>query len=152
MPAETTIGEAARMSGVKVPTIRYYERIGLLPHPPRTDSNRRVYGRDDLRRLSFIRHARELGFEVKVIRILLSLRDTEDQPCESADVIARERLEEVTARIAGLMTLKADLEAMIDSAQHGRARDCRVIEVLSDHTLCRNDHPSYAHLSALNKS
>ncbi|MFX8672475.1 MerR family transcriptional regulator, partial [Acinetobacter baumannii] len=68
---DVAIGEAARQSGVKVPTIRYYEQIGLLPAPPRSEGNRRLYGTADLRRLAFIRHARELGFEVGSIRTLL---------------------------------------------------------------------------------
>ena len=62
------IGEAARQSGVKAPTIRFYEQIGLLPAPPRSEGNRRQYNGNDLRRLTFIRHARELGFEIDAIR------------------------------------------------------------------------------------
>jgi len=69
---EMPIGEAAKQSGVKVPTIRYYEQIGLLPAPPRSRGNRRLYDAADLRRLAFIRHARELGFDVEGIRTLLS--------------------------------------------------------------------------------
>src|SRR5579863_7743987 len=94
------IGEAARRSGVKVPTIRYYEQIGLLPAPPRTEGNRRCYDDGDLRRLAFIRHARELGFEVPAIRTLLTLQDDPDQPCATADIIARAHLIEVEQRIA----------------------------------------------------
>ena len=73
MLQDVPIGEAARRSGVKVPTIRYYEQIGLLPAPPRTEGNRRHYDAADLRRLAFIRHARELGFEIEAIRALLTL-------------------------------------------------------------------------------
>ncbi|WP_163597377.1 MerR family transcriptional regulator, partial [Klebsiella pneumoniae] len=61
----TPIGEVAKQSGVKVPTIRYYEQIGLMPAPPRTDGNRRIYAAKDVQRLAFIRHAREIGFEVE---------------------------------------------------------------------------------------
>ena len=89
------IGEAARQSGVKVPTIRYYEQIGLLRTADRTDGNRRLYGRRDLDRLAFIRHARELGFEVDAIRTLLSLQDEPEQSCAAADAIAKARLVEV---------------------------------------------------------
>jgi DNA-binding transcriptional MerR regulator len=73
---------------VKVPTIRYYEQIGLLPKPPRSKSNRRRYDATDLHRLAFIRHARELGFDVEAIRALLTLQDNPDQSCVAADVIA----------------------------------------------------------------
>ena len=75
------IGQAARQSGVKVPTIRYYEQIGLLPAPPRSEGNRRQYDADDLRRLAFIRHARELGFEIDAIRALLALQDPFERSC-----------------------------------------------------------------------
>ena len=127
------IGEAARRSGVKVPTIRYYEGIGLLPALPRTEGNRRLYGADALRRLAFIRHARELGFEVEAIRTLLALQDRPDQPCAAADRIARARLVEVRQRIASLSALQAELERMITGCAHGSVDQCRVIEILADH-------------------
>ena len=130
------IGEAARQSGVKVPTIRYYEQIGLLPAPPRTDGNRRSYGVGDLRRLAFIRHARELGFEIEAIRALLTLQDQPNQPCATADVIAKARLAEVEQRIRSLTALKAELELMVEGCSHGRVAECRVIEVLADHGQC----------------
>lgn len=128
------IGEVARRSGVKPPTIRYYEEIGLLPAPPRTEGNRRVYDDADLRRLAFIRHARELGFEVEAIRTLLSLQDRPDQSCATADAIARARLAEVDERIAKLLALKGELQRMVETCATGRVADCRVIETLSDTT------------------
>jgi len=127
------IGVAATRSGVKVPTIRYYEQIGLLPKPPRTKSNRRNYDTADLRRLIFIRHARELGFETGAIRALLTLQDNPDQSCMTADTIARARLDEVRRRIDILIVLKAELERMIAECSHGRVGECRVIEVLANH-------------------
>jgi DNA-binding transcriptional MerR regulator len=126
------IGEAARRSGVKVPTIRYYEEIGLLPAPPRTQGNRRAYDPADLRRLAFIRHARELGFEIEAIRTLLSLQDDPGQSCATADEIARARLAEVDQRIAKLTALKGELKRMIASCAQGAVADCRVIETLAD--------------------
>ena len=133
-----SIGEAARQSGVKVPTIRYYEQIGLLPVPPRTDGNRRHYDSADVSRLAFIRHARELGFEVDAIRTLLVLQDDPDQPCASADTIARARLVEIEQRIASLTALKAEMERMIEGCRHGRVATCRVIETLADHGNCKH--------------
>src|SRR5688500_976998 len=131
-----TIGEAARQSGVKVPTIRYYEGIGLLPQPSRSEGNQRSYEPSDLRRLTFIRHARELGFEVEAIRTLLSLQDNPLQSCASADAIARARLVDVEQRIRSLNALKAELEIMVEGCVHGRVDQCRVIEVLADHGEC----------------
>jgi DNA-binding transcriptional MerR regulator len=126
------IGEAARQSGVKVPTIRYYEEIGLLPALSRTEANRRLYSAADLRRLAFIRHARELGFEVEAIRTLLSLQDAPDQSCAAADQIARARLADVEQRIASLMALKTELERMLSECACGRVAECRVIEILAE--------------------
>lgn len=137
MTETVPIGTAARQSGVKVPTIRYYEGIGLLPAPVRTEANRRLYGPADMRRLAFIRHARELGFEVEAIRTLLTLQDNPSQSCEAADGIARARLVEVRQRIASLTALQAELERMVDECACGRVADCRVIETLADHS---HDH------------
>lgn len=131
---DVSIGEAARRSGVKVPTIRYYEEIGLLEAVPRSDGNRRLYGSDDLRRLAFIRHARELGFEVEAIRTLLALQDDPNQSCAAADAIAKARLAEVDRRIAGLTALRTELRRMIAECACGRVADCRVIETLADDT------------------
>ncbi|WP_425514850.1 MerR family transcriptional regulator [Ancylobacter lacus] len=132
------IGDAARISGVKVPTIRYYEQIGLLPAPPRTEGGRRAYSDADMRRLSFIRHARELGFEVDAIRNLLHLQDDPDQPCAVADALARERLAEVERRIAALEALREELKRMVEGCSHGVVGECRVIETLADHGTCRH--------------
>jgi DNA-binding transcriptional MerR regulator len=135
------IGVAATHSGVKVPTIRYYEQIGLLPKPPRTKSNRRHYDAADLRRLVFIRHARELGFEIEAIRALLTLQDNPDQSCMAADAIARARLGEVERRLEILIRLKAELERMIAECSRGRVAECRVIEALANHSECLGERP-----------
>ena len=132
------IGEAARRSGVKAPTIRYYEQIGLLPAPPRSEGNRRHYGSADLQRLAFIRHARELGFEIEAIRALVTLQDDPNQPCGTADTIAKAGLAEVEQRIRSLGALKAELELMVEGCRRGRVAQCRVIEVLADHGKCRH--------------
>lgn len=140
MSQTISIGEASRRCGVKVPTIRYYEQIGLLPAPPRTEGNRRTFDANDLRRLAFIRHARELGFEIDAIRTLLTLQDDPHQPCGTADAIARARLAEVERRIDSLNALKAELGVMIESCSQGQVADCRVIEILADHSRCTNSH------------
>ncbi len=127
------IGEAAKRSAVKVPTIRYYEEIGLLPRVPRTNGGRRIYDTDLLRRLTFIRHARELGFEIDSVRALLALQDDPAQSCRKADAIARARLAEVERRIARLHALKRELKRMIMGCRMERIAECRVIEALTDH-------------------
>jgi DNA-binding transcriptional MerR regulator len=137
---EASIGEAARRSGVKVPTIRYYEQIGLLPGLSRNEGNRRCYRESDVRRLAFIRHARELGFEIEAIRALLTLQDDPTQPCGTADIIAKARLVEVEQRIRSLTALKAELEVMVQGCSHGHVSECRVIEILADHGKCSHEH------------
>lgn len=137
------IGDAARDTGVKVPTIRYYEAIGLVRTVARNSGNRRLYDADDLRRLAFIRHARELGFDVEAIRALLSLQDDPQQSCVSAHAIAKTRLAEVEDRIARLSALKAELENMVAQCARGRIDTCRVIETLAD---SGHDHGRLAEL------
>lgn len=134
-----TIGKLGEAAGVKVPTIRYYEQIGLLPDPERSAGNQRLYGAKTLERLAFIRHARDLGFPLEAIRDLLSLSDRPDQSCAAADIIATKQLAAVKARIARLTTLQAELERMITQCAQGTIADCRVIEALSDHAPCPDD-------------
>ena len=133
------IGEVSRRSGVKVPTIRYYEQAGLMPRPARTDAGRRTYGDADVGHLRFIRHARELGFEVDAIRQLLGLSDQPDRPCSEVDVIARAHLREIETKIARLRALEAEVRRMLDDCARGRVGDCRVMQVLADHDECVSD-------------
>lgn len=134
------IGELARRTAVKVPTIRFYEQIGLLSAPPRTGGNQRRYGRTEVDRLAFIRHARELGFEVGDIRELLAMSAEPQASCHQADSIARNHLGEIERRIARLQALKVELTRMIEVCGHGRICDCRIIEALADHSFCATDH------------
>lgn len=136
------IGKVSEVTGVKVPTIRYYEQIGLLPIPPRTEGNRRAYDQKDTERLTFIRHSRELGFDIDEIRTLLSLQDRPDQSCENADAIAKTHLVEVKDKIASLTALQHELERMVVGCSHGRVETCRVIEILADHGQCRHHRSS----------
>lgn len=138
--AGISIGSAAAATGVKVPTIRYYEEVELLPRAARTGSNRRLYGPGDLARLRFIRHARELGFDVDDIRALLALQSEPQQTCSAVDAIARRHRTEVERRIEGLLALKRELERMIKGCKRGRVAQCRIIEVLQDHAQCAH-HP-----------
>jgi len=133
---DLSIGRLAKDAGVKVPTIRFYEQIGLMPTPARTQSERRIYGPSDIQRLRFIRHARQLGFEIKDIEALLGLADRPNLPCTEADRIAQVHLEAVDAKIAQLTLLRAELARMTTNCGLGLAADCKVIEVLSDHSQC----------------
>ena len=133
------IGRLAAFTGVKIPTIRYYESVGLLPAPSRSEANRRLYGDETVRRLRFIRHARELGFEVGDIRQLLALTDEPDRPCDEVDAIARRHLAEIQSRIRRLNALKAEVSRMINQCAQGKVADCRIIDVLGHHEYCLHD-------------
>jgi DNA-binding transcriptional MerR regulator len=137
---EISIGELSRRTGVKVPTIRYYESIALMPAPLRSEGQQRRYGESEVSRLTFIRHARELGFEIDAIRELLAMSAQPEQSCAEADSIARRHLSEVDRRISQLVSLRAELQRMVDACSHGRVGDCRVIETLANHDHCEHPH------------
>lgn len=134
------IGELARATGTNIETIRYYERIGLLPAPARTEANYRSYGDAHRARLRFVRHSRELGFTIDEIRSLLDLSDHPERDCADADRIASAHLEQVEAKIAQLTALRDELTRIVGRCRGGLAGDCRVIEALGDHGLCDGAH------------
>lgn len=134
------IGELARATGTVVETIRFYEKIGLMPPPARTDGNYRSYTPEHLRRLSFIRHARGLGFDVAEIRSLLDLSDKPTSDCGEVDRIATGHLEAVEAKITRLEALRGELARMVGVCRGGQIATCRVMEALADHSLCASDH------------
>ena len=126
-----TIGKLAAATGVKVPTIRFYEQIGLLSTPDRTPSDRRIYDDTAVLRLSFVKHARQLGFSVESIRSLLDLADHPDRPCDQAAALAEQQLASVVAKIGQLKALRTELKRMVAADCSGVAGDCRIIETLS---------------------
>jgi Cu(I)-responsive transcriptional regulator len=134
------IGDLAKATGTTVETIRYYERIGLLSKPVRTEGNYRAYSERDLKRLNFIRHSRGLGFDVPEVRSLLDLSDHPDRDCGEADRIASGHLAAVTAKIEQLELLRSELARMVGACRGSRVADCLVIETLGDHSLCAGEH------------
>ncbi|MDX8357718.1 MerR family transcriptional regulator [Sphingopyxis terrae] len=134
------IGELSRATGTNIETIRYYERIGLLTAPARTDANYRSYGDAHRARLRFVRHSRELGFTIDEIRSLLDLSDHPERDCADADRIASAHLEQVEEKIAQLTALRDELTRIVGRCRGGLAGDCRVIEALGDHGQCGGAH------------
>jgi len=134
------IGEMSRRTGVKVPTIRYYEQEGLLPEPDRSEGNQRRYNRSHLDRLMFIRHARDLGMSTKAVRELVQLSSNPEKSCSVANQIASSHLADVRDRIARLRSLETELERIAKSCRGGTIGECSVIAALSDHTLCKTEH------------
>jgi DNA-binding transcriptional MerR regulator len=131
MSEKLTIGKLAGATGTKVETIRYYEQIGLLPAPARSAANYRSYETAHLRRLSFIRRARDLGFSIDQVRELMGLADRRDQSCIAVDVIANQHRDAITQKITDLTALAAELDVLIDSCSRNTVADCRIIEALA---------------------
>lgn len=128
---EFTIGDLSRETGVKIPTIRYYESIGLMPEPPRTAGNRRLYGRAHLERLGFIRQARDLGFSIEAIATLIQLAGHPDSPCADVDRLAREHRAEIRRKIRQLEALEAELTRLIGHCAHSTMAECQILTALS---------------------
>jgi DNA-binding transcriptional MerR regulator len=141
MPTEElSIGDLARLAGCTVQIIRHYEKVGLLPEPQRTGGNRRIYSDEQASRLVFIRHSRKLGFSLEDIRQLLSFSDQTDQSCEQVDAIARQHLSSVQERLDRLQLMERELKRMIHQCSGGKVAECRIIEVLTDHSKCLSDN------------
>ena len=134
------IGELAEATGSNSETIRYYEKIGLLPRPGRTDSNYRDYSATDVERLSFIRHARGLGFELADIRSLIELAEQPERDCGEVDAIASRHLAAVESKLARLGSLRIELGRMLAQCRGGTVSSCRIMKVMADHELCSTEH------------
>lgn len=135
-----TIGNLSKRTGVKVPTIRYYEQMGLISEPERSEGNQRRYSKADLERLAFIRHGRDLGLTIDAIKELISLSQHPDRPCVGADRIAKEHLDDVRTKITRLKKLEHELERIVSHCDGHSIEDCYVIRALSDHGLCEHEH------------
>ncbi|HEV7248001.1 MAG TPA: helix-turn-helix domain-containing protein [Shinella sp.] len=135
-----TIGDLSKATGVKVPTIRYYEQMGLLSHAERSEGNQRRYSNGERERLAFIRHARDLGLTIDAIRALIELSQHPERPCQDADRIAAEQLATVRQKIANLRKLEAELERITTHCHTNQVRDCYVIRALANHDLCHDEH------------
>src|SRR5262249_6389878 len=124
------IGELSKRSGVSIETIRYYERIKMLPAPPRTASGRRIYGQQDLRVLSFIRRARPLGFSLDKLRALPGLGAQKTATCAGVKEIAAHHLQDIQAKMADLAKLERLLAKMIARCSGSRVPECPVLDIL----------------------
>jgi MerR family mercuric resistance operon transcriptional regulator len=130
--ARLQIGKLARRTGCNIDTIRYYEKIGVLAPPVRTEGGFRVYGGDYLRRLTFIRRARALSFPLDEVRAMLRLSDERAKPCAEVQQIAIGHLSDVRAKIADLRAMEAALETLIDKCGLDVSGACPLMEALAD--------------------
>jgi len=136
-----SIGQLSKRTGVKVPTIRYYEDVGLLAAPARTDGNQRRYEPDGLERLRFIKHARELGFSLEAISALIDLQEHPQRSCQEAQDIATAQLAAVRTKIRQLKALEGELSRISTGCSgDGVTGDCYVLASLADHQHCKTDH------------
>ena len=136
-----SIGALSKRTGVKVTTIRYYEGRGLLPDPGRTNGGQRRYGDAELDRLSFIAHARQLGFDLDAIAELIALQETPQVAHGDAHRIAKDRIAEVRDRIERLRRLEAELVRVVAACDgHPDGQPCRVLHALADHKACEGEH------------
>ncbi|MEZ5819252.1 MAG: helix-turn-helix domain-containing protein [Xanthobacteraceae bacterium] len=126
------IGTLSKLSSVHVETIRYYERVGIIPAARRSASGRRVYSEVDVQRLAFVRHARELGFDLTSVRALLALQEQPEQSCKAASQLASAQLAAVESRLRCLLVLRDELASMVSQCGNGRVADCRVIDALAN--------------------
>lgn len=132
MKRAMTIGDLAKATGVKIVTIRYYEQAGLLPAPPRTERNYRIYRTEHQRRLRFIRRLRDLGFTLEQVRDLLCLASDQAHACDDVDRITQEHLAAVEEKLRDLRKLASELRRLSRRCKGGgQIADCQIIEALS---------------------
>jgi len=135
-----SIGQISKLTGVKVPTIRYYENMGLLPNAGRTAGNQRRYDRAGLDRLAFIKHGRDLGLSIEMIKDLIVLGQDTALPCEKAHQIASQHAAAIRQRIVKLQTLEAELQRIETACDAGTVGTCLVLAALNDHDMCATEH------------
>jgi DNA-binding transcriptional MerR regulator len=135
-----SIGDLSKQTGVKIPTIRYYEKMGLIGFSSRSAGNQRRYRQAELERLSFIRHARELGFTLENIRELVAINHDQGQTCSEIHNITTLHLKLVKQRIAKLKSLERELKRIEACCEEEVVSECRIIQALADHSLCKGSH------------
>ena len=134
------IGEAAAASGCHIETIRYYERVGLLPHPARTAGGYRTYRPEEVDRLRFITRGRELRFSLEEIRSLLALADDPALSCRDVDQLARHHLADIQQRVRELRRITRELERTIANCAGGKRGQCAILGALRQRPTPRDIH------------
>ncbi len=126
-----TIGQVAKLAGVGVETMRFYERNGLVDEPPRNEAGYRQYPEDTPLRVRFIRHAKDLGFSLKEIQDLLSLKMGPDTTCSDVRRVARMKLENIEARIIAMKKMKMALSKLVEAcAGIGPVGECPILDAI----------------------
>ncbi len=126
-----SIGELSRRTGCNVETVRYYERVGVMPKPPRTEGGHRCYPVEQVKRLVFVRRGRELGFTLDQIRGLLKFVDTGNFGCSDVKALTDEHLAELRKKIADLRRMERVLKEMAAQCDGGQVPECPILDALS---------------------
>lgn len=136
-------GEVAGLAGVNIQTLRYYERRGLLPEPPRRSSGYRAYGPDAVEVVRFIKRAQRLGFTLSEVESLFGLMDGGPEDCEQVRALALDRIAELDRRIGDLMAMRDSLDRLVATCHRPRAqRHCPLLSALGCRPSCAEDEPS----------
>ncbi len=125
-----TRGKLSKLTGCNIETIRYYERIGLLPEPPRSAGGHRLYAEDHLKRLVFIRRCRELGFSIEEVRAFLALVDGGKYTCGEVKTLTLHHLQSIRQKIADMRRLERTLAEMSAKCDGGTVPECPIIDAL----------------------
>ena len=125
-----SIGEVSKQTGVNIETVRYYERIGIMPKPDRTSGGNRQYNHQELKRLSFVKRCRGLGFSLSEIRALLEMVDGQNFTCSQVHTMTISHLESVEQKLADLQRLQSSLKQMSAECSKGDVPDCAIIDTL----------------------
>ena len=131
-PGEISIGALSKHTGVNIETIRYYERIGILPAPHRSEGGHRLFAREQVKRLRSIRRSRQLGFSLEEIRALLGLVDGGDYTCAAVKLLTDAHLQSVRRKIADLRKIERVLREMVAQCTDDIVPDCPIIDALSE--------------------
>ncbi len=126
-----TIGALSKRTGVNIETVRYYERIGIMPAPPRTEGGQRVYDDSHLKRLAFIRRSRQLGFSLDEVRSLLKLVDGGDYTCGEVRDMTVAHIEDIRRKISDLRRMERVLKDMAAQCNGGDVPECPILDALS---------------------
>ncbi len=135
------IGVLSAETGVNIETVRYYERIGLIPAPPRTEGRQRVYDSGHIKRLTFIRRSRELGFSLDQTRDLLGLVRGHDLTCAEVKAMADQHITDISRKVKDLKRLKRVLAKLAAQCRGNAVPDCPILDALQSDTFVRPVSP-----------
>jgi len=128
-----TISELAKNAGVNIETIRYYERLGLISEPPRTESGYRIFPPEVIQRIRFIKRSQDLGFTLSEIKKLLSMTESESSGCREVRLFASQKIKEIEFKIRDLQSIKSVLQDLSSRCpDQGPVHSCPIVERLSE--------------------